>query len=187
MKLYKVVGGVVLLITVSLALFVVYAKNSSNTNTKSVIVSNTTSSDSNDKSKHLSAKEIKNIMQKIDSRVKKVNDSLNYEYYKDHYDRNILVYRNFSRGVESESFTDYSLYYDEQGKLIYADISHYRGALYSIYFHDDGLLHVEVGPFSEGELFINGDMANVKAVTKKDPSYAFVLEDISLCLEQAYK
>jgi len=188
MKLYKVVGVVVLLIAVSLILFVACEKNSLNTSTKSVIASYTPSSGSDgmDSSKHLSAKDIKIIMRKIDSRVKKVKDSLNYNYGKDHYDKGILVFRNFN---EQKSPAQYYLYYDEHGKLIYAEIAHYRGALYSIYFHNDELLHVKVGPFSysKGAPFINGDMANVKAVIKKHPSFAFVLEDISLCLEHAYK
>lgn len=193
MKSYKIVGVIVLLICVSLTLFLLYAKNSPNTSPKSVITSNTASPDSNDKlvldsSEHLSAKDIKNIMREIDSRVKEVNDKLNHEFYKDYYDGDILMYHYFERGVdEQDSYANYHLYYNEQGKLIYADITHYRGALYSIYFHNDELLHVEVGPSSEGGLSINGDMANVKAVIKKDPHYAFVLEDNSLCLEYAYK
>lgn len=62
-----------------------------------------------------------------------------------------------------------------------------KGELYSIYFHNDELLHTKVGPFSKGGSSIDGDMANVKAVIEKDSSYAFVLEDYSLCLENAYK
>ena len=140
-----------------------------------------------DSSMDLSAKDMKNIMQKIDSRVRKVNDSLNDEFYKDHYEKDVPIFRYFKRGVGQESLAEYYLYYNKQGKLIYADITHYRDALYSIYFHNDELLHVEVGPFSEGGLFINGGMENIKEVIKKDPSYAFVLEDSSLCLEYAYK
>ena len=126
------------------------------------------------------------IMQKIDSRVKEVNDRLKGEFYEDHYDNDILMFRYFDNGAQQESLTQYYLYYNEQGKLIYADIAHYRDALYSIYFHNDELLHTEVGPSYEGELFIDGDMENVKDVTEKDPGYAFVLEDYSLCLEKAY-
>ena len=128
-----------------------------------------------------------NIMQEIDSRVKEVNDRLKDEFYEDHYDNDILMFRYFDNGAEQESLTQYYLYYNEQGKLIYADIVHYRDALYSIYFNNDELLHTEVGPVSEGELFINGDMENVKDIIEKDPGYAFVLEDYSLCLEKAYK
>jgi len=189
LKLYIVV---LLLITVPLISFAEHSKNSTNSGTKSDIKSNTTISDSNDKleldsSTHLSAKDIENIMQKIDSRVTKVKDSLNYEFYKDHYDRDILVFRYFDHDLDKESFTEYFLYYDEQGKLIYAEITHYRDAAYSIYFHNDELLHVEAGPFFDGGPYINGDLANVKAVINKVSSYAFVLDDIALCLEHAYK
>ena len=197
MKLKKVVVVVVLLlITVPLITVVVYAKNSTNNRTKGAIISNTPFSDSNDKlvldsptttPTHLSAKDIDNIMHKIDSRVTKVKDLINYKYYKDHYDRVILMFRYFEHDFDQESSADYYLYYDEKGKLIYAEITHYRDAAYSIYFHNDELLHVEVGPFSEGGPSINGDMANVKDIINKDSSYAFVLEDISLCLEHAYK
>lgn len=192
MKLYKIVAIIVLLITVLLTLFVVYVKNNPNTSIKSTIISNTTSSDSNDKlaldsSKHLSDKDIKSIMQNIDSRVKKVKERINYNFYKDHYDGDILMFRYFENGIEQKSLTGYCLYYDEQGKLIYADITHYRAAAYSIYYYNDELLHVEVGPSYEGGVSINGDMADVKAAIKKDPVYAFVLEDHSFCLQHAYK
>mgnify|MGYP001141224642 CR=1 FL=1 len=60
-------------------------------------------------------------------------------------------------------------------------------ALYSIYFHNNELLHVEVGPSLEGGLSINGGMEEVEAVVKKDSSFNFVQEDISSCLESAYK
>ncbi len=188
MKLYKVVGIIVSIVTVSLVLLVVYMQNNPNNRTKSTIVSNTKSSYHNDKlaldsSKQLSDKDIKNIMDKTDSRVKKVKDKINQNFYKDHYDGDIPMFRYFENGIGQESFTEYGLYYDEQGKLIYADITHYRGASYSIYYHNEELLHVEVGPFFEGGLSINGDMANVKTVIKRDPDYAFVLEDNSLCLE----
>ena len=130
---------------------------------------------------------VKHIMGKIEARVKQVKDRLNGEFYRDHYDRDNLMFRHFDRGVEGESLAVYDLYYDEKGKLIYADITHYRGALYSIYFHNNELLHVEVGPFSEGGLSINGGMEKVEAVIKKDSSFNFVQEDISSCLESAYK
>ncbi len=156
------------------------------------LITNTTLSEGNnetevDSSKSLIGNDIENTMQKIDSRVAKIKNSLNYEYYKDYYDKGILVFRYFKHDFDKELSAEYNLYYDEQGKLIYAEITHYRGVLYSIYFHNDELLHVEVGPFFEGGPYINGGMENVKAVIKKDSSYAFVLDDISLCLEHAYK
>ena len=171
-KLYKAAGVILLLITVSLTLFLVSTKNSAGP------------APGPDKE---SANDVKNIMGKIDARVKEVKDRLNGEFYRDHYDRDNLMFRYFDRGVEGESLAVYDLYYDEQGKLIYADIAHYRGALYSIYFHNNELLHVEVGPSLEGGLSINGGMEEVEAVVKKDSSFNFVQEDISSCLESAYK
>lgn len=187
MKLYKVVAIIVSIITIiaSLSLLVVYIQNTTNNRAKSTIVSNTESSYSSnefalDSSKHLSDKDIKNIMKKTDSRVEKVNDRIHNNYYKDYYDGDIPMFKYFEN---EELSADYFLYYDERGKLIYADITHYRAASYSIYYYNDELLHVEVGPFLEGELSINGDMANVESVIKQEPRYAFVLEDNSLCLE----
>ncbi len=193
MKSYKVVGTLVLLTAVSLTVFLTHGRHSSDIDTKGAVASNTSFPDRHDTvlvnaSQHFSTEDLNDIMGEIDSRVKKINDGLNHELYKDHYDGDILMYHYFDRGVsEQDSYADYCLYYDEQGKLIYADISHYRGALYSIYFYNDELLHVEVGPFYEGGISIKGDMKNVKDVIKKDPSYEFVLEDSSLCLEQAYQ
>ena len=93
MKLYKVVVIIVSIITIiaSLSLLVVYIQNTTNNRAKSTIVSNTESSYSSnefalDSSKHLSDKDIKNIMKKTDSRVEKVNDRIHNNYYKDYYD-----------------------------------------------------------------------------------------------------
>ena len=122
---------------------------------------------------------VKNIMQDIDNRVVWVQARIEYKWYEDHYDDDTVIYRSLEQGAEDDSLTSYYLYYDERGKLIYAEIAHYRSALYSIYFHDDQLLHVEVGPFSyAGGLFIHGDISNVQVVITEDPSYAFVLEDL---------
>lgn len=101
----------------------------------------------------------------------------------DCYDGNSLVHRSFFYNFDHESFVVYNLYYDEFGNLIYADIAHYRSTLYSIYFHNDGLLYAYVDKGS----YINGDLAHVEAVIKEDANYAFILEDLALCLEHAYK
>jgi len=138
----------------------------------------------------LAESDIDDIMQNIDERVLKINENLvcpdGDTFSKDCYDGEILVYRRFACYFDHESSASYILYYDEYGYLIYADITHYRGALYSIYFHNDKLLHVEVGPFLTGESFINGGIENVESVIKKDDFYLFVLEDITICLEKAY-
>lgn len=153
---------------------------------------NSTTSDDIDKldlysAEDLNDNDIKNIMHKIDFRVKQVKNNINQNFYMDHYDGDILMFRYFDTGDLQESYTTYYLYYNKQGRIIYAEIAHYRGALYSIYFHNDELFHVEVGPFVEDGLSINGNMADVETVIEKDPSYTFVREDSSFCLDNAYK
>lgn len=136
----------------------------------------------------ISARDVKKLMEEIDSRVKEVKDKINYEWRETHYEGDILMFQCIERGDdEHENYAVYYLYYDKQGKLIYVEITHYRAAAYSIYFHNDELLHMESGPFYEGGVSINGNMKDVKDIVKKEPDYAFVLEDISLCLENAYK
>lgn len=179
MKLYRVVGSVGFLIII-LLIFFTKCKQNSYLNADAVnnnVESGDITSESSD---------VKSIMQNIDLQVKKIKNRINFNFNKEYYDGDIPVFRHFENGIEQQSFTQYDLYYNEQGKLIYAEITHYRGALYSIYYHKDGLLHVEVGPFYEGGLSINGDMADVETVIKKDSHYAFILEDNSLCLEYAY-
>lgn len=57
-------------------------------------------------------------MHKTDSRVKKVKDKINYNFYKDYYDGDIPMFRYFNNDMEQESLTEYWLYYDERGKLV---------------------------------------------------------------------
>ena len=128
-----------------------------------------------------------NIIKDIDDRVSLINNRINYDWYNDYYDGDIVMYRQFYNGVEGDSLTVFFLYYDEEGKLIYADIGHYRAADYSIYFHNNVLLYVQVGPFySEGK-FINGDINDVQVIITEDPIYTFVLEDLAFCLSHAYQ
>lgn len=180
MKLYRVVGSVGFLIII-LLIFFTKCKQNSYLNADAVnnnVESGEITSESRD---------VKSIMQNIDLQVKKIKNRINFNFNKEYYDGDIPVFRHFENGMEQEMFTQYYLYYNEQGKLIYAEITHYRGALYSIYYHKDELLHVEVGSFSyEGDLSINGDIADVETVIKKDSDYAFILEDNSLCLRNAY-
>lgn len=181
MKKYCVIGAVALLLALSFILFAAYSGNHPDTDTAGVILPEKDSSDHDEQPRRESADclesdDVENITRRIDSRVKKINDRLNGEYDRDHYDGDVLMFRHVERGTEGESFTNYDLYYDKQGNLIYADITHYRDAMYEIYFHNNELLYVEVGP-------IRGGMENVAAVMKKDPAYAFVQEDIGVCLE----
>lgn len=131
--------------------------------------------------------DVENIIRETDFKVKRTKSKKDFDFNRDYYDEDIPVFRHFENVIDHEQFTQYYLYYNEQGKLIYAEIAHYRGALYSIYYHEDELLHVEVGSFSkDSDVSVNGDMADVEAVIKKDSHYAFILEDNSLCLEYAY-
>jgi hypothetical protein len=132
---------------------------------------------------------VKRIMQDIDNRVMWINELIDQKWYEDHYDGDTVIYRYFDKGVdEDESLTLYDLYYDERGKLIYADIAHYRDVHYSIYFHDNLLLHVELGHFQyAGGSFKGGDISNVQVIISEDPFYTFVLEDLAFCLSHAYK
>ena len=127
------------------------------------------------------------IMKDADNRVSWIKERIDYKWYEDHFDENDVIYRCFEQGVEGESYTTYFLYYDEHGNLIYAEIVHYRSANYSIYFHNDKLLHVEVGPFHDGGSFVNGDISDAQIAIAKDPHYAFILEDLAFCLSHAYQ
>lgn len=179
MKSYRIVGSVGFLIIIFLIFFIKYKQTSLSADT---VNSNAESADIT-----LTGSDVKSAMREIDLQVKKIENRINFNYNKDYYyDEDIPMFRQFENIIDQETFTHYDLYYNEQGKLIYAEITHYRGPLYSIYYHKDELMHVEVGPFYEGGLSVNGDMADVEATIKKDSDYAFILEDNSLCLEYAY-
>jgi len=136
----------------------------------------------------LDSETIASIRKNIDARVSEINKNLSRELYSDHYEGDILVYRNFTHYSDEELSAQYYLYFDDKGKLIFTDIIHYRAAMYSIYFHNDELLYTEVGPFAYNDpIFIKGGMEEVEAVVEKSDKYDFVLEDIEICLESAYK
>jgi len=94
--------------------------------------------------------------------------------YTDTYDGNALVCRYFS--LESnDSHPDvagaYSLYYDENGKVIYAEIAHYRSLMYNLYFTADTLLHA----------VIDGQIAD-----DNEDMLTHISIDIPTCLDNAY-
>jgi len=130
--------------------------------------------------------QIEELLDRIDERVSLVKERINTDWYNEYYEDDIVIYRHFINGVEGETLTGFYMYYDEEGKLVFAEIIHYRAANYSIYFHNNVLLHIEVGPFSSGGMFINGDINDVQVVTAEDPMYTFVLEDLAFCLSHAY-
>ena len=157
----------------------------------------------------LTASIVDNIIQDIDDRVSWIKEGLgefihkdgelfgghyegfSYEIsenFRDYYYGDSLLHRIFSRDIDHENFVVYSMFYGKYDNLIYAEMVHYRGAMYSMYFSEDALVHTEVGPFSysEGAPFVNGDLAHVKAVIKEDGFFVFILEDLAACLENAY-
>ena len=175
---YRVVGCVGFLMIILLIFFIKYKQNSFHAG---VVNSNVESGDITSV-----RGDVKSAVREIDLQVKKIKNRINYSYDKDYYDGNIPVFRQFENIIDQETYAQYELYYNNQGKLICAEITHYRGPLYSIYYHKDKLLHVEVGPFYDGGISVNGDMVDVENAIKKDSHYAFILEDNSLCLEYAY-
>ncbi len=103
-------------------------------------------------------------------------------------EKGVLQYKNVFYYVDEETNTYFDLYYDELGKLIFADITHYRGPLYEMYFENDKILYTEVGPFTtESDVFIKGGLEEINTAIAKDEKYSFVLEDIDLCLKYAYQ
>jgi hypothetical protein len=177
------------------AIAVVFATNSCQSSsvnavsesTRGTVAPNSPNESSADVSNPLTSDAVKSIMQDIDNRVSWIKVHIDHQWYDDHYEGDTAIYRYFAQGVEDDSVTTYFLYYDKYGKLIYSEIAHYRAALYSIFFHSNELLYVEVGPFHAGGTFINGNISDVQTVIAEDPSYAFVLEDLAFCLSHAYQ
>ncbi len=141
---------------------------------------------------------VENIMEDIDARVLWIKEYLDTftcvqgELYEDYYDGNDLVYRSFYQLLDSQSLSsfddsdEYILYFDQSGNLIYSDIAHYRGPMYSIYFHENMLLHTEVGPFYTGGTFASGSLTDVENAIKEDAYFNFILEDIEICLKNEH-
>ena len=150
---------------------------------------------SGDTQNSIAVDNVENIKEDIEARVLWIKEHLDTftcvqgELYKDYYDGNDLVYRSFYQFLDSQSLSsstdsdEYILYFDESGNLIYSDITHYRGPMYSIYFHENMLLHTEVGPFHTGGTFVTGSLSDVENVIKEDSSYNFIMDDVAICLE----
>ncbi len=123
----------------------------------------------------------------IDKRVASTKEKLNSDYYREFYEENVLIYRFAEYYVDDETKIFFDLYYDDLGKLIFADITHYRGAAYTMYFENDELLYVNVGPFStDSNIYAKGGIKEVNEAIAKDNHYSYILEDIDLCLNYAY-
>ena len=157
-------------------------------NINNMITPNSTNASSVVKSGAISTDAKRKIMQDINSRVSWIKKLIDNQWYYDHYYFDGVIYRYFCKGIEDNSLITYYFYYDEYEKLIYAEIAHYRTALYSISFHSNELFHVKVGPFDySGGAFIDGNISDVQIVIAENPSYAFVLEDLAFCLSHAYQ
>ena len=151
-----------------------------------------------DSVKGMVLKSQKAILQEINERVSWINENAeqsakeefsddNADYGYTQYINNILVCRYFSYYFDHERFAVYVLYYSESGQLIYADISHYRGTMYSIYFQNDELFYVDVESSIGKETSIRGGMEEINNAIETSDEYSFVLEDIRVCLAYAYK
>jgi len=153
-----------------------------------IIISNNTDLEYTDTPYPLESKNCKSeIMKDIDKRVSWIEKRINHQWYNEHRDGNITIYKYIDYDADEESFS-VSLYYNDEGKLIYAVITHYRAEVYSIYFDNDELLYVEVGPYSiDGGVYIEGGITDVQVAITKYPHYAFVLNDLAICLSHAYQ
>lgn len=147
---------------------------------------------------------VSRLIEKIDERVSYVDEKKNYNWYDDCYEDDKLIYRRafYEKEMEYDDNGEligdwyydrtndtyygedvlYSMYYDENEKLIYADIRHYRSINYSIYFDDDKLLYVILGDIAD----IDG-MKEVKKFIKNDESYTYIITDIDNSLKYAYE
>lgn len=140
--------------------------------------------------------DIGKTIQDINDRVLWINENLenlvckDFDGYDDYYNENQLVLRKIFYKFSDEPYSPYAwyeLYYNEFEKVIYADIFHYRAAVYDMYFHNSLLLYTEVGPFKTGGTFVNGDINQIEEAISKEEFFIFVLQDIEICLEYAYK
>ena len=127
------------------------------------------------------------VIKCIDSRVSSIKAELKNYWYNDYFDGDIRIFHSIYTGSDDDDSTAFfEMYYDENGKLIFVEITHYRYAQYSIYFQNDALFYVKVGPFTSDGVSISGNLDDVKTAIEKDEQFAFVLEDIAVCLESAY-
>ena len=140
------------------------------------------------------AKCIENTIRAIDKRVAWIygrlgNPTLNsisggrfdgiYNYeesdgYENYYDGERIMLREGYAPIYEEpggAATAYTLHYDEEGQLIYADVFQYRYTTYHIYFHDGLVVRL-----------IPGDIWNEEVVSFD----SYMINAISLCLENAY-
>jgi hypothetical protein len=92
--------------------------------------------------------------------------------YADYYDGDELVYRRgneYYKEIEGDVF--YYLFYDKEGRLIYADILQYRHPTYCIYFYNGTAIRLTRGERENEEETVFDE---------------YMINAITLCLENAY-
>ena len=139
-------------------------------------------------------------IQDIDNSVMRIFDRLgSYEYrneelfyegflsicdsetYRDYYDGDSLLCREGNEYYDKiEGIVGYSLYYDEDGSLVFAEILQYRHQSYCIYFCNGAVIRLTVGiHWSKEESGTKGD-GGVDVLDEN------MLNAIGLCLDNAY-
>ena len=127
---------------------------------------------------------------KIDERRSWIEDNFGNLTLKDDGERrdylegDHLAYRQFyiNGDIEpyDERFTSFTLYYDSTGSLIYAEVGHYRSHGFSIYLKEGQIFYIGFGP-------VDGYFRYAREVIEGDERAAFMLEDIDICLDNAYQ
>ena len=127
---------------------------------------------------------------KIDERRSWIDDNFGNLTCKDDGDRcdyledDHLAYRQFYINSDikpyDERFTSFSLYYDSTGSLIYAEVGHYRSHGFSIYLKEGQIFYIGYGP-------VDGYFRYAREVIEGNERAAFMLEDIDICLDNAYQ
>lgn len=76
--------------------------------------------------------------------------------------------------------TSYLLYYDDSGDLINASISHDSGNIFAFYFQNNKAFYLADG-------LVNGYYELVTEAIKGNEQFDFILDDVAICVEYAYK
>lgn len=102
------------------------------------------------------------------------------DLYHDYIYGNHVVRRSFELRDENKESTSYLLYYDDSGDLINASISHDFGNVFAVYFQNNKAFYLADGP-------VNGYYELVVEAIKGNGQFDFILDDVAICLEYAYK
>ena len=129
--------------------------------------------------KPLTATDIEDIIQSIDDRVSWIFENyrdfvyIRAEERNDFYDNDLLAYRLGDEYLgKFDEIVSYDLFYDIDGRLIYAEIPQYRQTSYSIYFHNDTLIR-----------YVAGYLGVIEEENLDD----YMINTVEICLENAYE